>query len=97
MLIGNAIVGQSGGPTTAINATLSGVIRGALSCEAIDTLYGAFNGVEGMLRDRVCNLGEIFASEKDLVCLEHTPAAALGSCRLKLPRDGEGEDTYRIF
>lgn len=97
MLIGNAIVGQSGGPTTAINATLSGVIRGALSCEAIGTLYGAFNGVEGMLRDRVCNLGEIFASEKDLVCLEHTPAAALGSCRLKLPRDGEGEDTYRTL
>mgnify|MGYP002535010480 FL=1 len=97
MLIGNAIVGQSGGPTTAINATLSGVIRGALSCEAIGTLYGAFNGVEGMLHDRVCNLDEIFASEKDLVCLEHTPAAALGSCRLKLPRDGEDEDTYRTL
>jgi putative ABC transport system permease protein len=29
ILKGNAVVGQSGGPTAAINATLSGVIRGA--------------------------------------------------------------------
>ena len=36
-LIGNAIVGQSGGPTAAINATLAGVIKGALECDAINT------------------------------------------------------------
>ena len=49
VLKGNAIVGQSGGPTAAINATLSGVIRGAIANENIGTLYGAYNGVEGML------------------------------------------------
>jgi 6-phosphofructokinase 1 len=48
-LIGNAIVGQSGGPTAAINATLAGVIKGALECDAIKTLYGMRNGIEGML------------------------------------------------
>ena len=56
MLKGNAIVGQSGGPTAAINATLAGVIRGALDCPAIETIYGAFNGVEGMLAGTICNL-----------------------------------------
>ena len=47
MLKGNAVVGQSGGPTAAINATLAGVIRGALECECIDTIFGMKNGIEG--------------------------------------------------
>lgn len=46
LLKGNAIVGQSGGPTAAINATLAGVIKGAIADESIGTLYGAFNGIE---------------------------------------------------
>ena len=97
-LIGNAIVGQSGGPTAAINATLAGVIRGAFECDAIETIYGAFNGVEGMLNGTLCNLNEVFANEADLVTLENTPAAALGSCRLKLPKAGEVTDKYeRLF
>ena len=52
----NAIVGQSGGPTTAINATLAGVISAAISSDKIDVIYGARNGVEGMLRDDKINL-----------------------------------------
>ncbi|MBE6612354.1 MAG: 6-phosphofructokinase [Ruminococcaceae bacterium] len=86
MLKGNAIVGQSGGPTAAINATLAGVIRGAFDCDAIDTIYGAFNGVEGMLAGHICNLNEVFANRDDLAVLASTPAAALGSCRKKLPK-----------
>ena len=53
MLIGNAVVGQSGGPTAAINATLSGVIRGALASPAIETVYGMRNGMEGLLDKRL--------------------------------------------
>ena len=52
-LYGNAVVGQSGGPTAAINATLSGVIRGAFEMKAqgkIGKLYGMKNGVEGLLQ-----------------------------------------------
>ncbi|MBQ8508717.1 MAG: 6-phosphofructokinase [Clostridia bacterium] len=96
LLKGNAIVGQSGGPTAAINATLSGVIRGAMASDAIPTIYGAFNGVEGMLADTICNLSEVFANEADLRVLEATPAAALGSCRRKLPKldDAEGAVIY---
>ena len=84
----NAIVGQSGGPTTAINATLAGVISAAISSDKIDVIYGARNGVEGMLRDDKINLSEIFDCEEKedkLARLSATPSAALGSCRLKLP------------
>jgi len=96
MLKGNAIVGQSGGLTAAINATLAGVIKGAFDCDAIDTIYGAFNGVEGMLAGTICNLNEVFANREDLKVLCATPAAALGSCRKKLPKldDESGKATY---
>lgn len=94
MLIGNAIVGQSGGPTAAINATLAGVIKGAFESEAIETVYGALNGVEGILKGTVCNLSEIIKGEADLELLAHTPAAALGSCRLKLPKMDEKPEVY---
>lgn len=94
MLKGNAIVGQSGGPTAAINATLAGVIKGAFDCEAIDVIYGAHNGVEGMLEGRITNLNEVFKTEMDLKLLASTPAAALGSCRRKLPKMGEDDSVY---
>ena len=85
MLRGNAVVGQSGGPTAAINATLSGVIRGALLASEIKTVYGMRNGIEGFLKEDLVDLGQTFNDDERLVALEHTPAAALGSCRKKLP------------
>ena len=97
LLKGNAIVGQSGGPTCAINATLSGVIRGALAAKAdgiIDTLYGMRNGIEGFLAEDFVNLTEIFNSEDNLSLLEQTPAAALGSCRRKMKSPTDDPDTY---
>ena len=92
----NAIVGQSGGPTAAINATLAGVIYGAKLSNEIETLYGAYNGIEGMLNENLCNLTELFAENRDVEILTQTPAAALGSCRVKLPDpDSEkGKETY---
>ncbi len=96
-LYGNAIVGQSGGPTAAINATLAGVIRGAAKAIAegnIGTLYGMRNGVEGLLEENMVNLSTLFCEEDSLFALEHTPAAALGSCRLRLPEPSESEPTF---
>ncbi len=93
-LYGNAIVGQSGGPTAAINATLAGVIRGALENDAIGTIYGAKNGIEGVLAKTLIDLNNMTHADLDL--LANTPAAALGSCRKKLPRDFEGENR-KIF
>ena len=96
-LIGNAVVGQSGGPTAAINATLAGVIRGVkenVGDGAIKTLYGMRNGVEGLLEERLIDLTAFFDTEEKIVSLEHTPAAALGSCRKKLPKPGENDAVY---
>ena len=95
LLIGNAIVGQSGGPTAAINATLAGVIWGAMeSRDVIPTLYGMRNGIEGFLEEKLVNLTEIFVDENDIKTLELTPAAALGSCRKKMKSPEDDPDTY---
>ena len=86
VLIGNAVVGQSGGPTAAINATLAGVIRGCLKeKETIPTLYGMRNGVEGLLQERLVDLTALVGEEENIRLLEDTPSAALGSCRYRLP------------
>ncbi len=99
-LIGNAVVGQSGGPTAAINATLAGVIHGAIRANEsgkIRTLYGMFNGIEGFLKEDLIDLFAFFDTEEKLTDLAHTPAAALGSCRKKLPTEPEDELYDQIF
>ena len=93
-LVGNAVVGQSGGPTAAINATLAGVVRGVkenVHGGAIKTLYGMRNGIEGLLQERLVDLNAFFDTEEKINLLEHTPAAALGSCRKKLPDPAKDE------
>ncbi len=91
-LKGVAVVGQSGGPTAAINATLSGVIRAVVedNGERITSLLGMRNGIEGLLRGDLVDLTAAFTKNggpdnEKLSVLEGTPAAALGSCRKKLP------------
>ncbi len=95
VLYGNAVIGQSGGPTAAINATLSGVIKGAFAAkDVIGTVYGMRNGIEGFLREDLINLTEVFKNEDDLRILEQTPAAALGSCRKKMKSPDVEPETY---
>lgn len=97
-LIGNAVVGQSGGPTAAINATLAGVIRGVkenLADGAINTLFGMRNGIEGLLREELVDLNRYFADDALIDILEQTPAAALGSCRKKLPEIRDDASVYQ--
>ena len=88
MLKGAIVIGQSGGPTAAINATLAGVIKGALKSDAITKVYGMKNGIEGFLNENLIDLSEYFKedAEKKIDILAATPAAALGSCRKKLPQ-----------
>ena len=97
MIRGNAVVGQSGGPTSAINATLAGVIKGCAEANKkgiINTLYGMRNGIEGFLQERFVDLGERFFDEEWIGDLSLTPAAALGSCRRKLKSHTEDKETY---
>jgi 6-phosphofructokinase 1 len=79
---GNAIVGQSGGPTSVINATLAGVIDGAAASGSIDRLYGMPFGVEGFMAGGVVNLSA--QSAATVQGLRNTPGSALGSSRHKL-------------
>ena len=88
-LKGNAIVGQSGGPTAAINATLAGVIYGAMHSELIDTVYGMKNGIDGLLADTIITLNGYFEDEANYETLKKTPAAATQSISRPLKRSSK--------
>lgn len=76
------LVGQSGGPTSAINATLSGVIEQA--AKAGLRVLGARNGIEGVFKENFIDLTQRAKDEAFISLLSKTPASALGSCRYKL-------------
>lgn len=90
----NCMVAQSGGPTSAINASLAGVIAGVKESGMYDVCYGAINGVLGILNEHYMNLSEKIADEKTLQRLMVTPAMYLGSCRHKLPTYQADEAPY---
>lgn len=86
----NMIIGQSGGPTAVINASLAGAIEFAFSSEKIDKVYGMIHGIQGFLNDNIIDLGEHFANKPSrLNRLRMTPAMFLGSCRFKLSNTDE--------
>ena len=93
----NAIIGQSGGPTAAINATAAGVIYGIYeNRDLIPKVYGMRNGIEGFLNENLIDLSGL--SDGELQKLIRTPASAFGSCRRKLPDVTKEPETYaKIF
>ena len=90
---GNVMVGQSGGPTAAINSSLAGVFKTAKDngCEIV---YGMRNGIEGLLNRHYVNLSEHIKNDMDLELLKRTPASYLGSCRYKLPKASDEPQVY---
>ncbi|MBO7336963.1 MAG: 6-phosphofructokinase, partial [Lachnospiraceae bacterium] len=93
----NVIVGQSGGPTAAINSSLAGVFRTAKD-RGYKKVYGMLHGVQGLLENRYIDLSEHIQSGLDAELLKRTPSAYLGTCRYKLPGINENKDVYeRIF
>ena len=90
------LVGQSGGPTAAINASLAGVIAAGILEGA--RVEGMRYGIQGFLDGRSVRLDEAFVSRVDLDLLRNTPASWLGSCRFKLPALGTDDVVYqRLF
>ena len=81
----NCIVAQSGGPTSVINATVAGVVKGNQMNKIYDHVYGGLNGIEGILAERFVDLTDMTEEENRI--LQQTPSSALGSCRYKLKRD----------
>ena len=90
----NCLVGQSGGPTAAINASLAGVITQCLNNEQFEHIYGAVNGIKGFLNLQFIDLKKEFNSPEKIQLLRTTPAMYLGSCRYKLPLYDEDPSVY---
>ena len=94
---GNVIVGQSGGPTAAINSSLAGVYRTA-KARGAKKVYGMLHGIQGLMQEKYIDLSDHIKTELDAELLKRTPAAFLGSCRYKLPEIHEDREVYdKIF
>lgn len=92
-LKGACIIGQSGGPTSVINASAYGAIKTALESEDITGVYGALNGIKGVLNDNLIDMSK--EDPKELELLKFTPSSALGSCRYKLKDPDEDDTDYK--
>ncbi|NLT96931.1 MAG: diphosphate--fructose-6-phosphate 1-phosphotransferase, partial [Christensenellaceae bacterium] len=89
-LRGACMFGQSGGPTSVINASAAGVFLQALSEDCITKVYGAAHGIRGVLEENFYDIGQEDRAELEL--LKTTPSSALGSVRYKLA-DPDKDDT----
>ncbi|MDR3072742.1 MAG: 6-phosphofructokinase [Clostridiales Family XIII bacterium] len=85
----NILIAQSGGPSSAINASIAGATARAMGSEKIKHVLGAVNGMKGFLDRKIINVSKQITSSDDFDLLIHTPAQALGSSRYKLPKDEE--------
>ncbi len=94
---GNIVVGQSGGPTAVINASVAGVYVAGKKLGTAK-VYGMVNGIQGFLKENILDLDEYLSEEEGVELLKRTPAAFLGTCRYKLPAPAGHEDIYeQIF
>ncbi len=91
-LKGNGVVAQSGGPTAVINASACGIIQEAEKHDCIERIYGARNGILGILHEELLDIGK--EKPETIEGLKWTPAAALGSCRYKLKSLEESRADY---
>lgn len=80
---GNAVIGQSGGPTVVINQSLVGAIEALRQFKSVRKIYGMRHGVSGLTKSppALIDLGKI--AKPRLEAIARTPAAALGSSRDK--------------
>lgn len=90
----NLVIAQSGGPTAAINATVEGILQGVRLHNEIDNVYGAKNGIDGLINEELIDLNWIVRDVECLDALRYTPSAALGTCRTKL---GEWEEDKELY
>ena len=92
-LKGACIIGQSGGPSSVINASAYGAIKTALESDSVTRVLGALNGIKGVLDDNLIDMAKEDPDEMEL--LLHTPSSALGSCRYKLKDPDEDDTDYK--
>ncbi|MDD3178940.1 MAG: 6-phosphofructokinase [Opitutaceae bacterium] len=94
-LVGNCLIGQSGGATSVVNASVAGVVAEALNHSCIEEVYGALNGVMGILQEDLVDLAA--ESQQAIRGLRFTPGAALGTCRYKLKKQQDFDRVLEVF
>ena len=94
MLKGNAVIGQSGGPTAVINNSLVGVLNEASKYNFITGVFGMRWGIEGFMKENIMDLKK--ESSETIAGLRRTPSSALGSCRYKL-KDKDFEPILKVL
>lgn len=92
-LKGACIIGQSGGPTAVINASVLGAVKAALNAPQITHVYGAAHGIRGVLDQQLYDMGMEDPAELEL--LKFTPSSALGTCRYKMKDPDEDPTDYQ--
>jgi len=92
-LVGNALLGQSGGPTSVINASAAGVFIEALNQENITGVFGAVHGIKGILDEDFIDISKEDLDE--LKRLKNTPSSSIGSVRYKLKDPKKDDSEYR--
>jgi ATP-dependent phosphofructokinase / diphosphate-dependent phosphofructokinase len=95
ILKGAAVIGQSGGPSSVINASAYGAIKTALDSDVITNVYGMCNGIRGLLDDNLIDMGK--EDPDELALMKYTPSSALGSCRYKLKDPDEDDTDYKVI
>ncbi|MCR4772610.1 MAG: 6-phosphofructokinase [Oscillospiraceae bacterium] len=93
ILKGACVFGQSGGPTSVINASFYGAVKAALADPRITAVYGAAHGIKGILNDVLYDISAEDPNELEL--LPNTPSSALGSCRYKLADPDKDDTDYK--
>ncbi len=94
-LVGNCLIGQSGGASAVINGSVAGIVSEALNHGCIEEVYGALNGVLGILNEDFVDLAA--ESQQAIRGLRYTPGAALGSCRTKLRKQQDFDRAIEVF
>ncbi len=96
-IIGNVVIGQSGGPTAVINASVAGVYKAAKDM-GVAKVYGMVHGIQGFLERNLISLEDYLDNGINIEILKRTPSAFLGTCRYKLPALEGNEAVYeQIF
>jgi 6-phosphofructokinase 1 len=96
-LVGIALLGQSGGPTSVINASAAGVFLECLKQkEYITGVYAGKNGIKGILNEDFYDMSK--EDLKEIEKLKYTPSSAIGSVRYKLKDPNEdATDYYKLL
>jgi 6-phosphofructokinase 1 len=90
----NMVIAQSGGPSSAINASVAGAVSRAMAADEIGKVYGAVNGMQGFLDRKLIDISDQIKSSDDIDMLIQTPAHALGSSRYKIPKGADGDAVF---